>query len=182
MRALALALLLPLAACGGGTDDTADTAGTASTAGTAAETGTAGTTAGAASGATAEVVDGTVTLTPVGEQMLYAQTAFTATAGSELRVVFQNTATGAAMRHNVVILQPGTDVNAFGIAAASAADTDYVPADMMSQVVAYTPMSDPGQTVDATFTVPTTPGEYPFVCTFPGHYATMRGVMTVVAA
>lgn len=179
MRALALALLLPLAACGGN-DDTSDvsTAGSASTAGTAAESGaTAGT-----AGATAEVVDGAVTITPVGEQMLYAQTAFTATAGTPLRVVFQNTATGAAMRHNVVILQPGTDVNAFGIAAASAADNDYVPADMMSQVVAYTPMSNPGQTVDATFTVPTTPGEYPFVCTFPGHYATMRGVMTVVAA
>lgn len=174
MRALALALLLPLAACGG--NDAPDTAGTASTAGTATESGA---TAGAA---TAEVVGGAVTLTPVGEQMLYAQTAFTATAGSQLRVVFQNTATGAAMRHNVVILQPGTDLNAFGIAAASAADTDYIPADMQAQVVAHTPMSNPGETVDVAFTVPTTPGEYPFLCTFPGHYATMRGVMTVVAA
>jgi hypothetical protein len=30
------------------------------------------------------------------------------------------------------------------------------------------------------FTAPTTPGEYTFVCTFPGHWVRMYGVMLVV--
>jgi azurin len=31
-----------------------------------------------------------------------------------------------------------------------------------------------------TFTAPAA-GDYPYICTFPGHYMTMRGVMHVVA-
>ncbi len=31
------------------------------------------------------------------------------------------------------------------------------------------------------FTAPTEPGEYPFICTFPGHWRIMQGVMKVVA-
>ncbi|MCH8962102.1 MAG: hypothetical protein IH820_12455 [Bacteroidetes bacterium] len=33
-----------------------------------------------------------------------------------------------------------------------------------------------------TFTAPTEPGDYPYVCTFPGHWRTMQGVMQVVAS
>ncbi len=29
------------------------------------------------------------------------------------------------------------------------------------------------------FTAPKEPGEYPYVCTFPGHWRLMKGVMTV---
>ncbi len=29
------------------------------------------------------------------------------------------------------------------------------------------------------FTAPTTPGRYEYICTFPGHWQLMRGVMTV---
>lgn len=178
MRFLALAFLLfPLAACGGADDAPSDV----STAGTVdAPAGTSA--AGASEGATATVANGVVTLTPAGEEMRYAETRFSAPAGSQLRLVFRNTATGAAMQHNVVILQPGTDVDAFGIAAASASATDYVPASMTGQVVAHTPMSAPGETVEVSFTVPTEPGDYVYVCTFPGHYMTMRGVMTVTPA
>lgn len=174
MRALALALLLPLAACGGSDDASSShsTAGTASGA----------TTLPVPDGAEAPVENGTVTIRPAGEEMRYAETLFTVPAGSEVRLVLQNTARGAAMQHNVVILRPGADVNAFGIAAASASRTDYVPADRMDQVVAHTPMAAPGETVEVVFTAPTEPGDYVYLCTFPGHYMSMRGVMRVVAA
>jgi len=30
------------------------------------------------------------------------------------------------------------------------------------------------------FTAPDKPGEYPYICTFPGHWRIMQGVMKVV--
>jgi azurin len=120
-----------------------------------------------------------VALTPVGNEMRYTQTEFTVAPGQTVHLVFNNTATSPAMRHNVVVLQQGSDVAAFGTAAVAAAATDYIPADMESQVIAHTPMSDPGQTVEVTFTAPDQAGDYPFLCTFPGHYVTMQGTMHV---
>ena len=120
-----------------------------------------------------------VALAPVGDEMRYAQTEFTVAPGQTVHLVFNNTATSPAMRHNVVILQQGSDVAAFGTAAVAAAATDYIPADMESQVIAHTAMSNPGQTVEVTFTAPEQAGDYPFLCTFPGHFATMQGTMHV---
>ncbi len=179
-RALALAfLLLPLAACGG--DDAAPVTTTDSPTTPDAVVAPSDLPA-APAGAVAEVVDGTVTISPVGDEMRFAETEFTVTAGQEVRLVMDNVATSVAMQHNVVILVMGADVNAFGQAAMSAADTDYVPSAMTDQVVAHTPMSQPGQSTEVTFTAPTEPGDYTYICTFPGHFTVMQGVMHVVAA
>ncbi len=43
---------------------------------------------------------------------------------------------------------------------------------------AKTPLVDPGQRVEIQFT-PTLPGRYRYVCTVPGHEATMRGELVV---
>ena len=37
----------------------------------------------------------------------------------------------------------------------------------------------PGETVQARFTAPTQPGNYPFICTFPAHWRTMNGIIDV---
>ncbi len=129
---------------------------------------------GGGGGETAEVA-----LASVGDEMRYAQTEFTVAPGQTVHLVFHNVATSPAMRHNVVVLQQGSDVTAFGTAAVSAAATDYIPPAMEAEVIAHTPMSDPGETVEVTFTAPDSAGDYPFVCTFPGHFATMQGVMRV---
>ena len=36
-----------------------------------------------------------------------------------------------------------------------------------------------GESTLVTFDAPTEPGEYPFVCSFPGHWVTMRGVLRI---
>jgi hypothetical protein len=41
-------------------------------------------------------------------------------------------------------------------------------------------MVQPEESATMTFTAPKTPGEYDFVCTFPGHWVRMYGVMVVV--
>jgi azurin len=125
-------------------------------------------------------VDRTVTLHPKGNQMKYKETEFTVAPGETIKLVFENTATSPSMQHNVVVLNTVED-NAFrrvgeaGMQAGSA--NNYVPED--DAILAYTPMSQPGETVSVTFTVPETTGEYGYLCTFPGHWATMQGTMYV---
>lgn len=172
-RLLALLALLPLAACGG-------PEAPATPATPAAPAPTAETPVPAAPPA----VDGPaaeVTLTPVGNEMKYAETSFTAMPGQTVRLTFTNTADIEAMHHNVVVLYPGTDVDAFGQAAMAAADSDYIPPAKADRVVAHTAMSAPGETVTVEFTAPAA-GTYTYICTFPGHYLSMRGTMTVADA
>ncbi len=48
------------------------------------------------------------------------------------------------------------------------------------QVLFATQMVQPRETARLQFTAPTALGEYPYLCTFPGHWRIMRGVMHVV--
>ncbi len=80
----------------------------------------------------------------------------------------------AAMGHNWVLLAKGTDVAAFGTAAMTATETDYIPADMEDAIVAHTSMVGGGETTSVTFTAPAS-GVYDFICSFPGHSALMKG-------
>lgn len=123
---------------------------------------------------------GEVTITPVGEEMRYAVTEFTVQPGETVNLTFQNTATSAAMQHNVVILRDNDDatVERVGQAAMAAGEAnDYIPND--DAILAHTPLAQPGETVSVTFTAPTEPGTYRYICTFPGHYMMMQGTMTV---
>ncbi|MEP0546912.1 MAG: plastocyanin/azurin family copper-binding protein [Rhodothermales bacterium] len=120
-----------------------------------------------------------VTIQPVDNEMKYAQTSFTVEAGQEVTIVFENTATSEAMHHNVVVLTSNDDevANRVGQAAMTAVDTDYIPND--PAILAHTPMSAPGETVRVSFTAPSEPGTYRYICTYPGHYVMMQGTMTV---
>jgi azurin len=46
-------------------------------------------------------------------------------------------------------------------------------------VLVATRLLNAGETTTLTFDAPTEAGDYPFVCTFPGHYVTMQGTMRV---
>ena len=117
-----------------------------------------------------------------GDTMKYSVTAIDAKPGEEIKVVLTNTGSQPkeVMGHNWVLLKPGTDVAAFDAAAVSAKDTGYIPASLQSQIVAKIDLLGPRKSGEADFTVPTTPGEYPFLCTFPAHYQVgMKGTLTV---
>lgn len=116
-----------------------------------------------------------IVIEPDGNKMAFATTEITVKAGQEVRLVFDNTATSPAMKHNVVIVEAADDIQRVGQAAMS--EQDYVPDD--DAIVAYTPLADPGEKVEVTFTAPDTPGDRPFICTFPGHYMSMQGIMRV---
>ena len=132
------------------------------------------------SASTSATPSSAVTLTPVGNQMKFEQTSFTVEAGQTITLTFENTATSPAMEHNVVLLADNATatINRVGQAALSAGSNAYIPED--DAILAYTDLAKPGETVTVTFTAPQTPGEYAYVCTFPGHYAMMQGAMQVV--
>lgn len=119
----------------------------------------------------------TLTLKPEGNQMAFATTEMTVQAGQEVTIVFENTASSPAMQHNVVVLNTAKDevIKRVGQAAASA--SNYVPDD--PAVLAATDIAKPGETTKVTFTAPDTPGEYAYVCTYPGHYVSMQGTLIV---
>ena len=121
-----------------------------------------------------------LTITPVGNEMRFEQTEFTVQPGQTVRITFNNTADNPAMSHNVVVLRSADVINAVGQAAMGASETDYIPAARQDDIIAYSSMAAPGETVEVTFTAPSTAGDYPFICTFPGHYMTMKGTMHVV--
>jgi azurin len=123
----------------------------------------------------------TVTIQPQGNQMKFQQTEFTVPADQTVELVLENTASSPSMQHNVVILneEPSDEVfKRVGEAGVKAGSSeDYVPDD--PAVLDATPIAKPGETVSVTFTTPSEPGEYGYICTYPGHWATMRGTMIV---
>ena len=87
-----------------------------------------------------------------------------------------------AMSHNWVLLAAGADADAFNAAALGAKDNDYIPSDMADQALAHTAMIGGGESDTITFTAPETPGDYTYLCTFPGHFsAGMKGTLTVAS-
>jgi azurin len=116
------------------------------------------------------------------DQMLYDKKAFEVTEGQKVTLTLKHSGQlpVVAMGHNVVILKPGTDLAAFAVKCASAKETGYIPADAESKalIIAHTKMLGGGESDTITFTAPAA-GSYPYLCTFPGHFAVMQGVMTV---
>lgn len=113
------------------------------------------------------------------DQMKFNVTTIEAKAGEQLKVVLTNVGTlpKEAMGHNWVLLQKGTDAMAFANAAVAAKDKDYIPDSMKDKVIAHTALLGPRKSDEVIFTVPP-PGEYPFLCSFPAHFAVgMKGVL-----
>jgi len=109
---------------------------------------------------------------------------FTVKAGQMVRITLKHVGAlpAQAMGHNVVVLYMGDDVFEFGadvgVQGGSAAN-DYVPASLRDRVIAFTRMIGGGETATVEFQAPDKPGDYPFLCAFPGHFAQMNGNMVV---
>jgi azurin len=115
----------------------------------------------------------------VKDVMKFDKTLITAKAGSVLQIVFKNP---DHMQHNWVLIKPKSMEKVGAAADKLAMDPNgtklnYVP--RMPEVLQATPLINPGGEFTITFTVPNAAGDYPFVCTFPGHWRIMKGIMRV---
>ncbi|MDB5106224.1 MAG: azu 1 [Fibrobacteres bacterium] len=112
------------------------------------------------------------------DQMQFSTKTLEVPAGKETVIIMKNVGTMAkeAMGHNLTILNPGTDLPGYATKAMAAKDTDYQPASEAASVVTHTRLLGPGESDTLKVTLPA--GEYPYLCTFPGHFAVMQGVLT----
>jgi azurin len=116
----------------------------------------------------------------VREAMKYDVREFVVKPGQTVEIVIENP---DAMQHNMVITKPGSleKVGRAGDAMMKdekGAEKNYVPA--LAEVLFSTPLINPGQSYKLRFKAPSAVGDYPYVCTFPGHWSLMNGVMKVV--
>src|SRR5207248_138871 len=96
-----------------------------------------------------------------------------------VEIILQN---DDAMQHNLVVVTPGA-LEEIGLAAEKmlpepdANSRLYVP--QSPKVLQATRLLDPGQQARLSFTAPDEPGDYPYLCTYPGHWRRMVGTLAV---
>lgn len=97
--------------------------------------------------------------------------------GAKVKLTFGN---NDDMQHNFVLTAPGA-ANQVGEMALklgiNGEKLNYVPSSPL--VLANTLLLQPGKSDTIYFTAPTKRGEYPYLCTYPGHYMIMRGILKV---
>ena len=110
--------------------------------------------------------------------MKYAETSLTVRAGSKVKFIFNNP---DDMMHNLLIVKPNRIdavaelANNMGLQGQA---KGYVPDS--EDVLFHTNLLTPRSSDIIYFIAPSKPGNYGYVCTFPGHAITMRGVLKVV--
>jgi azurin len=117
--------------------------------------------------------------------MQYSSKALEATAGDTIVLTLKHIGAlpKVAMGHNFVLLKPDTKIPEFSMVAMKAVTTEYIPEDEESKkaIIAHTKLVGGGESDTVTFTVPAEAGAYPYICSFPGHFTIMQGVLTVKA-
>ncbi|QNF33750.1 HEAT repeat domain-containing protein [Adhaeribacter swui] len=113
-------------------------------------------------------------------KMLFDKTTITIPAGKNITLLFNNR---DQMAHNVVIVKPGNTEKVGKAADAMATlkdgyEKNFVPS--IPEVLYATPLVNAGKTFRLDFKAPAKPGEYPFICSFPGHWRVMKGIIKVV--
>ncbi len=113
------------------------------------------------------------------DQMQYNKNEIRVRAGQTVKLTLEHVGKMEknVMGHNFVLLTQGTDINQFGQEAVQAANNDYIP-EGSANVIVHTKMIGGGESVTIEFEAPAA-GTYDFICSFPGHYAVMRGKFIV---
>jgi azurin len=114
----------------------------------------------------------------------FDKTDLTVKAGQKVKLTLNNTGSVAPQPHNFLLIKSGKEM-AVG-AQANQMMTDpqamakgYIPDASKDDILAHTKLVMPNGTETIEFTAPAEAGDYPYMCTFPGHWLLMKGVMHV---
>ena len=120
-------------------------------------------------------------LTAVPAKMIFDKSLITIAANSPVSLIFEN---ADYMAHNVVIINARENMEKVGQAAEAMAnlkdgyERNFVP--RIPEVLFAIPLVNAGKQFKLDFVAPGKPGDYPFICSFPGHWRTMNGIIRVV--
>src|SRR5439155_875572 len=114
------------------------------------------------------------------ERMAYDKEVIVVEKGKAVEFLFENF---DLMPHNIVFAKPGSMEELGKIAEASASNPEFqaryfVP--KSDKVLLSSILLQPRETQKLSWTAPATPGVYPYVCTYPGHWMRMHGALYVV--
>lgn len=118
----------------------------------------------------------TIRIGTIPERLMYDVKEITVKSGKKVKLTFANT---DVMPHNLLIVKPGhadAITNAAMIMGAKGFENGFIPEG--TDVLHHTNLLDHGKEQVLEFTAPA-PGDYPYVCSFPGHGILMRGVLKV---
>lgn len=118
--------------------------------------------------------------------MTFDQAEMTVKPGQKVKLTLDNTPIPniQPLPHNWVLVKPGKDQvvgNAAVVMASdpTAASKHYIPETVKADIIAHTKLAAANTKETVEFTAPAEAGDYPYICTFPGHFLLMRGVLHV---
>lgn len=118
-----------------------------------------------------------LTIASDGDLLAFKPDRLTCPAGTSVHLTFHHTGKYVSQEHNWVLVAPGAAAAVAQAALAAGEKSGWVPRGD-PRVLAATPECSRGQHVSIDFIAPP-PGDYPFLCTNPGHGAVMHGVLHV---
>lgn len=112
-------------------------------------------------------------------KMAYDKEILEVSAGENIILEFDN---NDQMPHNIVFTKPGAQQKVGQAADNMSVEPDayeknFIP--NIPEVLFASPLVQAGQSYQMQFVAPKEKGEYPFICTFPGHWQIMHGIMLV---
>ena len=125
-----------------------------------------------------------VTLTADKIQFIYDIKEFTVKPRQTVKLTLVNPADSITRQpHNVLIVKPGKK-DIVGMAAnAGMSDPNFLTTGnaipKSDDILHHSKLVQPGHSETIEFTAPAEAGDYPYICTYPGHWAIMNGVMKV---
>jgi len=123
-----------------------------------------------------------ITIKPdLANPLAYDTKEFKVKAGQKVKLTFNNTHPSVPQPHNILIAKAGAKDKLLALAMQMAMDPNGMAKGFVPEspdILFHTKLLQPNQTEVLEFTAPAA-GEYPYMCSFPGHGAIMNGVMKV---
>ncbi len=125
-----------------------------------------------------------ITLTADKVQFIYDIKEFKVKAGQKVKLTLVNPADSVTKQpHNILIVKQGKKEAVGALANAGLSDPDFIEKKQCvpesDDILFHSKLVNAGDSDVLEFTAPSEPGDYPYLCTYPGHWVLMNGVMTV---
>ena len=119
----------------------------------------------------------TIRIATVKERMMYDVKELTLKPGKKVKLTFANE---DFMPHNLMLVNPGKIdeiANQALVMGAKGFENGFIPDN--KNILWHSKLLDGGKEEVIEFTTPSSPGDYPYMCSFPGHSIIMRGMLHV---